>query len=197
MYLIYDLEIVNAIPGSVPRLPGSELRLPGINYCNGWHDYSNMGISVIAYKWSHKEDVEYCLSACEFSQMLENYSDRDYKVVGFNSKGFDDKVLRAEGVFYTDYDILEQVRIAAGFTPDYKSVPYGFKYSLDVLANCNGVRKSGNGALAPVLWQQGEKQQVIDYCINDVKVTDRILQLGLMGALLDPNTNKLLQLNKI
>lgn len=190
MYIIYDLEIVNAIPTAEPRLPG-------INYCNGWHDYRNMGISVIAYKWSHKENVEYCLSADEFSQMLEDYSDRDYKVIGFNSKGFDDKVLRAEGIFYTEYDILEQVRIAAGFTADHRSVPYGFKYSLDALGNCNGMSKSGNGAIAPVLWQQGKRQEVIDYCINDVKVTERILQLGLMGALVDPNTNKVLQLNKL
>lgn len=189
MNLIYDLVIANAIPGHQPRIPG-------INYCNSWHDYRNMGISTIAYKWSHEEGIGYCLSAHEFSQMLENYSDRNYRIIGFNSKGYD-KILHAEGIFYTDYDIIEQVRIAAGFTIDPKSVPSGFQYTLEALANCNGVRKLGNRNIAPVLWQQGYQQQVIDRCMNDVKVMDRILRLGLMGALLDPNTNKLLQLNKI
>ena len=39
--LIYDLEIVKAIPDR------KKAREPDIEYCSGWHDHANMGVSVI------------------------------------------------------------------------------------------------------------------------------------------------------
>lgn len=39
--LVYDCEIVKAIPSS------KEAPTPGIEYCAGWRDFANMGISVI------------------------------------------------------------------------------------------------------------------------------------------------------
>jgi hypothetical protein len=33
--LIFDGEIINAIPTEAPRVPG-------INYCRGWHDFKGM-----------------------------------------------------------------------------------------------------------------------------------------------------------
>lgn len=41
---------------------------------------------------------------------------------------------------------------------------------LEVLPEVVGKGKSGNGELAPILWQDGKHQQVIDYCLNDVKL---------------------------
>jgi hypothetical protein len=40
-YILYDLEIKNAIPDKSP--------IPGIEYCGGWNDHGNMGISVIGF----------------------------------------------------------------------------------------------------------------------------------------------------
>jgi hypothetical protein len=43
-YAIFDLEIIKAIP------PKDEAdRIPGIEYCAGWKDFENMGISCISF----------------------------------------------------------------------------------------------------------------------------------------------------
>ena len=44
--LIYDIEIIKAIPSKNGE------RITGIEYCEGWKDHANMGISVIgAMTW--------------------------------------------------------------------------------------------------------------------------------------------------
>lgn len=185
--LIYDIEIKNAIPG--------RKRIPGINYCRGWFDYAGMGVAVIGYKWN-QESPAHCRDAASFFDLLLELDDEDYKLVGFNSNSFDDKLLAAhdlEGIT-THYDVLEEVRIAAGFGASFKSVPRGYSYKLDVIAKANGFSKTGDGSLAPILWQQGKHSQVIEYCKNDVEITSKILDLGLAGELIDPNTGKKLQL---
>jgi hypothetical protein len=123
----------------------------------------------------------------------------EHCLVGFNSKGFDDKLLAANGLegIETHYDLLEEIRIAAGFDAHFSSVPKGYSYKLDALAKANGSAKTGSGELAPVLWQQGKKQEVIDYCKMDVEITSKILNLGLAGELIDPNTGDKLKLRNL
>lgn len=188
--LIYDVEIIKAIPTK-------EREIDGIEYCNGWGDFEGMGISVIGWKWN-QEPVEHCLNAASFFDVLLQLEDiaidERYLLVGFNSRSFDDKLLDANGLegITTHYDLLEQVRIAAGFTADFRSVPRGYSYKLDAIAKANGMAKTGSGELAPVMWQQDKHQNVIDYCKMDVEITSAILDLGLEGKLVDPNTgNKL------
>ena len=36
--------------------------------------------------------------------------------------------------------------------------------------------KTGTGANAAILWQRGKYQEVIDYCLNDVKLTLDLLK---------------------
>lgn len=186
--LIYDIEIAKCIQ--------SGPQLDGVEYCKGWGDYEGMGIAVIAYKYN-QEDTQIAFSALEFfDYLLEIQWKGDYKIIGFNSKSFDDKLLAAndlEGV-ETHYDLLEEVRIAAGFEASFRSVPKGFSYKLDAIAKTNNMAKTGHGALAPLLWQQGKKDEVVDYCKHDVEITSAILDLGLVGELIDPNTGNKLQL---
>jgi hypothetical protein len=186
--LIYDIEIIRAIPTKDPRIDG-------IEYCKSWIDYEGMGIAVIGYQWNN-DPADYCLNTASFLDLLIGLDDENYKLVGFNSKSFDDKLLDAHGLegITTHYDILEQVRIAAGFGADFRSVRRGYSYKLDAIAKANGMAKTGEGALAPVLWQQGKHQAVIDYCKADVEITAAILNLGLVGELIDPNTEYKLQL---
>jgi DEAD/DEAH box helicase domain-containing protein len=120
---------------------------------------------------------------------------KDYFLIGFNSKNFDDKLLQANGInLSTDYDVLEQIRIAAYGSPNWHDCPKGFSYSLDAITSANGFKKTGHGALAPQLWQEGKRQEVIDYCLNDCLITKEILLLGMNGLLKDPNTGNLLKL---
>jgi hypothetical protein len=127
---------------------------------------------------------------------FENF--KDFKKIGFNSKDFDDKVLRAAGLteWHTDYDLLEEIRVAAGHDPI--KAPPGWRYNLEAMAMANGMAKdSAISAMAPILWQQGDRQKVLDQCAGDVAVTAALLNLGLAGKLVDPNTGKKLQLSPV
>jgi hypothetical protein len=189
--LIYDIEIIKAIPTREPQIDG-------IEYCDGWTDHEGMGISVIGYQYND-EPIEHCLSAASFLDLLISLDNEEYALVGFNSRSFDDKLLAANGLedIETDYDLLEEVRIAAGFRAHFQSVPKGYSYKLDAIAKANGMAKTGSGELAPVLWQQGKEQQVIDYCEMDIAITAAMLDLGLAGELIDPNTGDKLQLRAL
>ena len=189
--IVYDCEIIKCIPTGAT--------FSEYEYCNGWDDFSNMGISVIGF-YSDSQSLwtrgyNHCLSPFyDFQKLINNES----AIVGFNSKKFDDNLCQANGIkIETTYDLLEEIRIAAFGSPDWQDTPKGFSYSLNAIAMANGRAKTGSGALAPQLWQEGRKQEVIDYCVNDVKLTVEMLMLGLEGKLKDPNTGELLRLKPL
>lgn len=183
--LVYDLEIVKAIPS--PR----EDIVPGIEYCSGWSDHANMGISCICcydyvterYRVFLEDSFQEFIQLCNERAML----------VSFNGLGFDAKVLNATcapvvvGHQEKEYDICREMRIADGKHPE---MPVR-GISLDKSAKANlGYSKTGSGGLAPILWQQGKKGQVIDYCLQDVNITkslfDKILREGCLTDPRDP-----------
>lgn len=199
-YLIYDCEIEKLIPSRNEPLE------PCFKYCEGWTDYKGMGISVIGYL-----AVDYgCISTgyVDFSNdksmiepILNRFKTRVSQsdlVIGFNSRNFDDKLLAANGIeVETRYDLLEQIRIAAFGSPRWQDTPRGRTYKLDAIARANGLAKTGTGELAPKLWQQGKKQEVIDYCVHDTKITYDLMRLGIQGRLIDPNTGEALKLEPV
>lgn len=71
-------------------------------------------------------------------------------------------------------------------------------YGLDAVCETNfGMRKTGNGALAPILWQQGKRGQVIDYCLQDVKMERTLLDLIRdRGEVVSPVTLDVLHVRK-
>lgn len=180
--LIYDCEIIKCIPTGV--------RLDNYKYCDGWRDFENMGVSVIGYDTGNT--LNYITDPItRFQEIVDSEKD----IVGFNSKSFDDFLLKSHGIeIETTYDLLEEIRLAAFGSSDYRDTPKGFSYSLDVISKANNCQKTGRGDLAPQLWQDGKTQEVINYCLNDVKITKLILKLGLEGKLIDPNTGEFLQL---
>ncbi len=177
--LIYDIEIFKAIP---PKIGSEKEIIPGIEYCEGWHDHKNMGISVIgAYDYKAGRFRVFCKD--NFHEFLELSKQR--LMVGFNSIPFDDAVIYAEfGDDYRpadSYDILRETWAAADLGPNFQ-YPSHAGYSLDAIAKANNLpSKTGHGALAPVQWQRGEIGAVIDYCLQDVAITKRLfdrVQLG-------------------
>lgn len=177
--LIYDIEIKMAIQGR-----HEQQRREGIDYCAGWHDHANMGISVIGcYDYVEERTRVFCDD--NIGGFLDLCQDRDV-LVGFNSIRFDNPVIAATyqvPIIPEElcYDILREMWAAAGLGPDFDGKTHG-GYSLDETCAKNfGTRKSGNGELAPVLWQQGEIGKVIDYCLNDIRLTkqlfDRIVKV--------------------
>jgi hypothetical protein len=132
------------------------------------------------------------------ADLVQKFFDSFDIVIGFNSKGFDDKLLSYNGIeVETTYDLLEEIRYAAYSSRSWEDCPKGHSYKLDTIAQANGMAKSGSGELAPKLWQDGKHQEVIDYCLHDCVITAKLLNLGLNGQLIDPNTNSKLQLKQL
>ena len=64
-------------------------------------------------------------------------------------------------------DILRRIWIAQGFNPDVFSKGMGGAKLDDIAGATIGARKIGNGADAPVWYQQGLVQKVVNYCADD------------------------------
>ena len=166
MQLIYDIEIKKAIAGK-----DSE-RLEGIEYCAGWKDHENMGISSICALEVNKSEVirPRVFMNDNFDEFRE-VIDRSDLIVGFNSIPFDNTVCRANGIDVPDeksYDILRELWLAAGLGEEF-IYPSHVGFGLNAVCIANGFPvKSGHGAQAPVQYQQGKIGALIDYNMQDV-----------------------------
>lgn len=192
--LIYDCEIVKAIPS-----PNSYCE-KGIKYCSGWSDHARMGISVIGV-YDYVEDRARVFCEDNKAGFAALCSQREI-CVGFNNIPFDNTLIRAtDGWGAPDddkcYDLLREVWAAAGLGAEFNRKTHG-GYGLDAVCEKNfGAKKSGNGALAPVLWQRGQIGEVIDYCMNDIRLTKRLFDAAVSGeAIFNPKTGEALTLRK-
>lgn len=170
---IFDTEIKNLIP---PK-NSADCKV-GFNYCAGWEDYAGMGIAVIGV-WDYTSDTSRIFGEDDLPE-FQKFVDSHDVAIGFNNNRFDNNVLRAGGVVIQpdkSYDILAEIYSALG------SYQKGCRLDNVVKANFpNSAGKTGNGADAPMFWQKGLHARVIDYCLNDVRLTkmlvDRILRNG-------------------
>ena len=100
------------------------------------------------------------------------------KVVGFNNKRFDNRVLSAYTVFNLDslptLDIMEVI-----------TNRLGYRLSLDRLAEHTlGIKKSANGLMALQWFKEGKFDEIIHYCRQDVRITRDIFLFGLKNSYL-------------
>ena len=170
--LIFDIEIANPI---APKNPAE--RQDGLFYARDFNDYENMGIACIGvYEYTtdkYRVFGEYELD--EFRQLL----DTNDVSVGYNNTRFDNNVLKANKIDVQpnkSYDIYFEIVRQLGHVK-------GCKLDDVIKANFpNSPGKNGDGAQAPILWQPGYHTKVIDYCLNDVRLTkmlmDRIIRFG-------------------
>ena len=184
--LIYDCEIIKAIPVDYKL----EQPIEGIEYCKGWDDVENMGISVIGtYNSWAKEKIAFIndhyfdKARYHGSYPLEQFQkllDEADVLVGFNNQNFDDKLIKANGFVIPDkvvnYDILQEIWRAVGLGPEF-TYPYHAGFSLAQACKVNGLKpKTGTGANAAILWQRGKYEEVIDYCLNDIEITTELFR---------------------
>ena len=194
MYMVYDIEIKKAIP------PRDGDKLFGIDYCEGWNDHENMGISVIGYYISWED--RYGVAINNQKHIMECFYKADFHV-GFNNYRFDDNVIRKTwgdkwneilsiGRYNRIYDILRETYKNLNFDPDDFNYKTHSGYSLDAMCRCNlGEKKKGSGEMAPILWQRGKIDEVITYCLDDVAKTKKLFELILRnGSLIDPKTKE-------
>mgnify|MGYP001241922441 CR=1 FL=1 len=165
--IVYDTEIKKAIQGR------NEERLQGIEYCDGWRDFENMGISCLCAHDMASERQHVFLD--DNLQLFSDLLDGTDIVVTFNGIGFDNRLLAANGIVVPpekNYDILAEAWTADGLDPTQFDFRTHGGYGLDALASANGIgKKSGHGATAPVWYQQGKIGQLISYCLDDVMLT--------------------------
>ncbi len=190
--LVYDLEIIKAIP------PKDGFLEPNIEYCKGWHDHANMGVSVIG-AYDFEADRYRIFTEDNWGEFADLYRDSTKIFAGFNSIPFDNSVLKAcEIVDIAEdrcFDLLREIWKAAGLGPTFQ-YPSHAGYGLDAVAIANGIgQKTGHGAFAPVDWQRGNIGTVIDYCLQDVALTKKLIdKIKEEGGLIDPKTGKGLEI---
>jgi hypothetical protein len=185
--IVYDLAIIKAIPGKEPRIEG-------IEYCSGWQDLTNMGVSVIgAYDFA--EDRYRVFTKDNWAEFYHLSCDSRNIMAGFNSIPFDNNVLEGSEIVYIQetqcYDLLREIWRGAGLGEQFE-YPSHMGYSLDAVAKANGLGgKTGNGALAPIDWQRGNIGTVIDYCLQDVAITAKLIKKVIeSNILICPKTGK-------
>ncbi len=182
---------------------------PNHEYAAGWADFTGMGIAVLclydykddSYKiWTDKGQCNtFNLSLIEDRRKLSDIIALRDIVAGYNIKKFDAPLMEANGFLVCDdqiYDILEQLWFAVGLSKQFNPRTHG-GYGLDTVSklNLDNQGKTGHGALAPFMWQDGKFQEVIDYCQNDVKLTKDLLDLVfIQGGLIDPKSKKVVKM---
>jgi DEAD/DEAH box helicase domain-containing protein len=136
----------------------------------GWNKAQRMGVScaVLYDSTAEKfftylqEDVE---TLCRHLQRLD-------LIIGFNIVRFDYKVLSGLSSFdfhgLPTLDLLMKVHEILGY-----------RLSLDHLAQQTlGCKKSADGLMALEWWTQGKMEKIIEYCIQDVRVTRDLYRFG-------------------
>lgn len=172
--LVFDSEIKKAILGR------GEEQIPGIDYCKGWKDFVGMGISVIGV-YDFVENKYRVFLEDNLNELQELIEKREF-CIGFNNENFDNKLLVAHSINIPEeksFDLLKAIKEVTG---TFKGLGLGAICEANFTTS-----KNGDGAFAPILWQQKQYGKVIDYCLNDVTMTLKILnQIIEIGYLVDP-----------
>lgn len=194
--IVYDIEIKHGI-----RPKKKADTLPGIQYCESWTDYTNMGISVIcAYDYPLGRELAFSDDIPGLDGNLKDFQarvDANDFVVGFNNVGFDDVVCRASGLVIPQeksFDILRGIWFAVGLSNKFNRLTHS-GLGLDAVTKANGLGtgKSGSGEHAPVWFQRGEYDALVKYCKQDVALTKLLLDKIVEGQIVYPRTGKLIK----
>lgn len=168
--VVFDLEITRIIPPD----------------CTDWWSLGKLGVSCAvaqlgdskdAIVWAGWDDLSEGGSKSVVRALLGLVSD-GYTLVGFNSLGFDLRCLAAESGLVDEcrwlalnhVDLFFHLFCALGNGPGLDRLAKGLGLS--------GKTAGMNGAKAPEMWAQGERQKVIEYCVQDVRTTAEIYRLG-------------------
>ncbi|MEB3226352.1 MAG: hypothetical protein VKJ86_11185, partial [Synechococcus sp.] len=136
--LFFDLEIVATIDPNQPYAPFQNV--------HRWDDKTNMGVAVCGFyvsdldrfdwftlDWQRQPQVKDKAANAQAIALFQKYADQ---AVGFNSRSFDDPLLRVNGFpeFQSRFDLLELIRQQLFGSTDWRDQPKGYSYKLDRLA---------------------------------------------------------------
>lgn len=181
--LVYAIEIKKAIQCR------NEARIPGIEYCAGFEDHENAGVSSIV-TYSYELDTYNIFMDDNLPAFAYLVMDHKGPIVGFNNIRFDNAVISHHVEFGRrsqeealkllndkSYDILAEIWKSLGLNEnEFSNLHAG--YGLDACCKANNIQgKTGHGAKAPVDYQEGRIGQLLDYNLNDVNITKKLLDL--------------------
>lgn len=140
----------------------------------GWDHVDQLGISV-ACAYDSKTDELMAFRENEIKSLIELCEER--LVVGYNIRGFDLPVMVPYGLDIKRLDIFDIMY-------DLEALTRQRFLKLEAVARGTlGIGKSADGLQAVEWWRKGEIQKIIDYCMQDVKVTRDVFQFGRQNGL--------------
>ena len=178
--IVYDIETIRPV-----RPHDDAHTLPDVEYADGWTDYTGMGIACICcYDYEADHFRVFGGSPPDLERFAALAANRI--VIGWNNHRFDDALLAAHGI-----DVVNSWDIKAALMRAGCGGQRGNSLEAFARANLGGASKSMSGDMAPVWWQRGQHERVIDYCLQDVNLTRRLLdRLIQKGELASPLTGK-------
>lgn len=138
----------------------------------GWDHIDKLGISV-ACAYDSKSDQFLAFRENELKTLIDLCQDR--LVVGYNIRGFDLPVMAPYGI---DAETMKNLDVF-DIMYDLETLTRQRFLKLEAVARGTlGTGKSADGLLAVEWWKAGEIDKIIEYCIQDVRVTRDIFQFG-------------------
>ena len=135
----------------------------------GWDHVDRLGISV-ACAYDSKTDQFLSFVEKDLGKLIELCQQR--LIVGYNVRGFDLPVMVPYGLDLKDLDVFDLMY-------DLEALTRRRFLKLETVARGTlGLGKSADGLQAVEWWKAGQIQKIIDYCLQDVRVTRDIFQYG-------------------
>lgn len=135
----------------------------------GWDHVDKLGISV-ACAYDSKTDQFLTFRENELKALIDLCEDR--LLVGYNIRGFDLAVMAPYGLDPKRVDCFDIMY-------DLEALTRQRYLKLDHVARGTlGTGKSADGLQAVEWWRAGQVQKIIDYCLQDVRVTRDVFQFG-------------------
>ena len=148
-----------------------------VDAVGGWQTFKALEVSV-ACAYDSRTDEFLTYRENELAKLAELCNER--LVIGYNVIGFDLPVLEKYGVKpVSELDVFD-------IMIDFHNVS-GWKFvKLEKIATATlGVGKSADGLMAVEWWKTGEVDKIIEYCLQDVKVTRDVFLHGLNKGYLE------------
>lgn len=148
-----------------------------VDAVGGWKNFKQLEASV-ACAYDSRTDKFLTYRESELGALAELCKER--LIIGYNVIGFDLPILEKYGVPpASELDVFD-------IMIDFHNVS-GWKFvKLEKIAMATlGVGKSADGLMAVEWWKTGEIDKIIEYCLQDVKVTRDVFLHGLNKGYLE------------
>lgn len=174
-----------------------EIKTPIDKLPDGWSSTHLMGVSCcVCYEMNTDRYLIYGDTKGELEDLKMRVLKAD-RITTWNGWGFDFPVIfglqkskKVDQLLGFSDDMLRRCWLSQQINPEeYNANTHG-GWSLDAVAKATlgSEGKTGSGASAPLLYKQGQWGRLVDYCLNDVKLTrDLCIHADKTGYLLGKN----------